>query len=71
MNEIYCNENRVEQLKKRKQRCCCKYCGREFGVKTDCVSVILKMHALKFFVRIAAALSLALKKKFIIAQKIL
>ena len=33
MNEIYCNENRVEQLKKRKQRCCCKYCGGKLVLK--------------------------------------
>ena len=33
MNELYWAENRVETLKKRKNRCVCKYCGGPLAIK--------------------------------------
>lgn len=33
MNELYCEEGRVETLKGRAKRCVCKYCGGELRVK--------------------------------------
>ncbi len=33
MNELYWAENRVETLKKRKNRCVCKYCGGSLAIK--------------------------------------
>lgn len=32
MNELYWAENRVETLKKRKNRCVCKYCGGSLAI---------------------------------------
>lgn len=33
MNELYCSEDRVETLKRRSKRCCCKYCGGPLTLK--------------------------------------
>lgn len=33
MNELYCSEDRVETLKRRAKRCCCKYCGGPLTLK--------------------------------------
>ncbi|MGM9524984.1 MAG: hypothetical protein ACI3U1_01810 [Peptococcaceae bacterium] len=33
MNELYCSETRVETLKRRARRCCCKYCGGPLTLK--------------------------------------
>ena len=32
-NPVYYSENRVETLKKRAKRCCCKYCGGKLSLK--------------------------------------
>lgn len=33
MNNLFCNESRVEVLKKRVARCVCKYCGQPLTLK--------------------------------------
>lgn len=33
MNELYCSESRIETLKARAKRCCCKYCGGKLTLK--------------------------------------
>ena len=33
MNQLYCSEDRVETLKRRSKRCCCKYCGGPLSLK--------------------------------------